>query len=638
MLTFIHDNFKLDITHFKVTLTEINQWFKDDFSTESSLPFDIILDEEMVKHTNFSTHYNANLNQTIYEGYLDKDGILVSAVLKFQEIKGKIISAVLNLGQDNFPSFDKKLSELPLEQKTVSSLVDNANSVLRKGYPDTNYNFGMVHTDKYDATTDDWRGFEGTINKHDGLTFIENQLDLGTNIDLIKNIIQPLPHLMHVVKSGIEAAGYTLEGDIMTDPDLNKALIFRDGNYYNRLSEEELPISYKNNEYDALAYQHNSFQYVTFSKLVTIEKKGDYILLGSLHTLVYSARKNPAWSHNRYQCSKYSIKIEKISGGITTVLATTDSSIFVGSGTTNLWAEVNDFSYDIPVSFEVGDILKITKTEPKRDYFPSITPDYPEAISLKLIPIRYRNPDGSPILSVQNLKEIDLTRCVPDMTFRELITIIKNWKNYSFDSVGNVIQMNRVAKQLSRSDAVDLSEFDIDEPLRIIHEDRVFELTFTDGKSNEKYKYDSMLISKSGTVVNNYTVKDSDSSIKIDALPLPVTTKTGITTAYSFEEASSKLRLVFMLPVPEGGIPNTFWNENMAIPAIHEAEYKDWLNFRIKSVGWNWDFIIPVEKMREITVRTLVYAYKNYHIFTDIEKERLNRLNLRVTAKTESLL
>jgi hypothetical protein len=38
MLVFIHANFKLDLTYLSVTFTEINQWFKDDFSTETSIP------------------------------------------------------------------------------------------------------------------------------------------------------------------------------------------------------------------------------------------------------------------------------------------------------------------------------------------------------------------------------------------------------------------------------------------------------------------------------------------------------------------------------------------------------------------------------------------------------------------------
>jgi hypothetical protein len=66
------------------------------------------------------------------------------------------------------------------------------------------------------------------------------------------------------------------------------------------------------------------------------------------------------------------------------------------------------------------------KIEPK-----DFTPDYPEGYSL-LIPIRFRNQDGSPIISTLNLNEIDLKKVVPDMTFRDLIMIIKNWKNYEF--------------------------------------------------------------------------------------------------------------------------------------------------------------------------------------------------------------
>jgi hypothetical protein len=65
MLVFIHANFKLDLTYLSVTFTEINQWFKDDFSTETSIPFDLYLDSELSKNSGFQAHYNANQNQTI---------------------------------------------------------------------------------------------------------------------------------------------------------------------------------------------------------------------------------------------------------------------------------------------------------------------------------------------------------------------------------------------------------------------------------------------------------------------------------------------------------------------------------------------------------------------------------------------
>jgi hypothetical protein len=127
-------------------------------------------------------------------------------------------------------------------------------------------------------------------------------------------------------------------------------------------------------------------------------------------------------------------------------------------------------------------------------------------------------------------------------------------------------------------------------------------------------------------------------SIKIDALPLPVITRNGVTTALSYEDETSKLRVVCMKPMPAGGTPVGYWNENVLVTSIYENEYKDWLNFRINSLEWNWDFVISVEKFREVSIQTLIYAYSNYHILSEMEKERLNSMYWRITAKTESLL
>jgi hypothetical protein len=79
--------------------------------------------------------------------------------------------------------------------------------------------------------------------------------------------------------------------------------------------------------------------------------------------------------------------------------------------------------------------------------------------------------------------------------------------------------------------------------------------------------------------VNNYTVKDTVS--QIDALPLPVITRDSINTALSYEDASAKLRVVFMKPMLEGSTPTSYWNENVLIPAVYENDFKQWLDFRI---------------------------------------------------------
>lgn len=636
MLVFIHNNFKLDLTYLQVTFSDENQWFKDDFSTEISFPFEFYLDSELSRESGFENHYNSINNVSSFSGILDKDGVLVDAILKFESVIGKKVSAIINAGNSNFPSFDKKLSELPLEQKVIPDLVQDAYATILKEYPETNYNFPMIHTDKY-KPEGDFNGFQQILNKYVNGAFVENVLDEDSNTDVIKNIIQPLPYKMHVLKAGIELAGYTLEGDVLNDEDLKKGLLVRDGSYFKANTKVEIPIVYNNNQYDSLAFQNNTFQYVTFSKQITVEKKGDYLIYGSIFSLVYTARKNPAWSHDRYRCSIMAIKIEKISGGVTTVLFDYSQDREDG-GTSNLMTEVREDTVEEPVSFNIGDIIKITKTEPKRDYVPSLTPEYPEAISLNLIPLRYRNPDGSPIMSILPLNEIDLTKVVPDMSFKEYVTAIKNWGNYGFVADGKVIRMDLIDPQLDRSKAVDLSSVDIPEPKRTFHDSRQYELVFSDGASNETYKYDSVLVTKDATILNDYVVNDNVSSIKIDALPLPVITRDAITTAYMFDDVPTKLRVAYMKKIPTGGSPVAYNNENVLIPNIAETRFKNWLNFRINSVGWEWDFFIPVEKFREITMQSLIYAYSNYHIFEDSQKERVNKYWWRIQAKTESLV
>jgi hypothetical protein len=87
-------------------------------------------------------------------------------------------------------------------------------------------------------------------------------------------------------------------------------LPFRDGEYYIQTAKQELPLAYKNNQYDALEFENNSFQYVRFEKQLTIDKRRLFAF-GSIYSLVYSARKNPAFLNKRYRCSSLQIDVVK---------------------------------------------------------------------------------------------------------------------------------------------------------------------------------------------------------------------------------------------------------------------------------------------------------------------------------------
>jgi hypothetical protein len=59
--------------------------------------------------------------------------------------------------------------------KTVDN-IEEAVSVLSKSYPETNYNFQMIHTDRYDPTSSEWMDFGQIINKYTVGAFVTNEL------------------------------------------------------------------------------------------------------------------------------------------------------------------------------------------------------------------------------------------------------------------------------------------------------------------------------------------------------------------------------------------------------------------------------------------------------------------------------
>ncbi|MBU7569320.1 MAG: hypothetical protein KAF41_01590 [Flavobacterium sp.] len=625
MLYFILEtNEKIELTHRKITFTERNLWFESEFSSEFSFPFEL-QKADFLKISDFA-HYNASGAKKVFKGKLYRDGELTDATLKIQNQKGDVISGIIFSGMEALPNFDKQLKDLPLGRFDVVNLKAHALDTITKDYPDVTHNFVMVHTDKYDPKSEEFNGFLKIYNNYSGGQFLNNLLQEDSNKDIIQNIMQPFPYLMHILNVAMNEAGYELAGDIININDLKKALVFRDGSYFNSLSKEAIPFRIRNEEWVSSAGFVNGYEHVHFQKSYVVEKKGDYIIFGQIFSLL---RRGTLTFTSDLQIS---IGVTRSSGSAVLFNFNVNHA-----NTTFFFNQIKVHDIDIPISLEVGDIIHFLKVEPRRDVDPSPTPDYPETCSLEIIPIRYRNPDGSPIISVLDLNEIDLTRVVPDMTVGDLVTIVRVAKNLDLNINGNIVTMNYIQPQLSRNSAKDLSDFDIEEPERIFHDDRTYELYFVDGKKDSNYQYDSIFVSADSVLTNVYRKEKTTTEIKFDFLPYPVINRNSVTTAFAFDDESSKLRLIFFNSVLPGDPPVCFDNTNMLVPSLYYNGYSSWIDFLIKSIGYQWDFVISVEKFKEIQIQSLIYAYSNYHIFSEIEKERINQLYWRGTAKSESL-
>lgn len=633
MLKFIPNNFafELDLTYLNVIFNETNSMFDKEFSSEFTFPFTMSIDFWQ-KQTNL--HYNAKTPVTQFPGKLDRDGRIIDTTLKISSVKGSIVEGTLFAGLAAFPNFETSLTELDLAEFDVDDLYEHAETIIVQDYPDVEYNFGMVHTDKYDPESDEFNSFEKILNKYIAGAYVENVLQVDSNIDLIKNTLQPFPYLLYVLKKGFQEVGMELVGDVLNDIDLQRALIFRDGNYYKSTSNENIHIQVPVDEYISVEYIKSNQDHVKFVKDQVITKKGDYILFGDVNCVVFK--------HLLLgKLTDISLKIFKVVGGVPTEIYS-----HISNGDDHdldpEFYKISTFNrhIDIDVSVDVGDIIRIEKIEPKRDQTPSITPEYPDAIFLDLIPIRYRNPDGSPIMTLLPLNKIDLKLCVPDITFGELVQQIRIIKNLDFVPEGNTVTMNYINLN-DRTGAIPFDETEVEEPLRKFHDERSYEIIFSDGKSNAAYPYDSLFIDKNGIKTNTYKTDENTTQILIDALPYPVIDREGIKTAFAFDDETSKLRLIFYKAPDAGESPLCFDNPNMLIPALYANHYINWIYFLINSTEYEWEFIIAVEKYKDYTIRSLIYAYDNFHLFTEIEKERIviaTNHYYQITARSESLV
>lgn len=643
MLEFIHQDFKLDLTYLKPTYNEENIWFKTDIESDYSFPFEIPY-LEWVKISNIN-EYNSVDKRGVFFGMLNQDGVVQDARLTVNEIQGKKITATLMVGFEGLTSFDVKLSELGLAKFPVENLKNHALDCITKSYPDVDYNFGLVHTAKYDAKSDEFYGFEGAINNYRSGFFIDNILEPDTNLDMIRNIMQPLPYLLYLLKKGFEYDGKILAGDVLNIPELQRGLVFCDNSYFDAASKESLLFQVGVRDFKELDkvvnLTHNvSANVYKYTHEVTITKRGDYLLFGQIYLVWHYYASLTGF----FYLTPVNCVVKRIRYGQETILKSyfrkspIEGAYFDSYKTTS-----TEFLLDDEYTFEVGDRIVFEKLEVDRIAGINDTIDSnPYVCDFKLIPIRYLEQNGTPILSVKDKNEIDLSLCVPDMTFKTLVEQVMKLKKLDLSIENNMVYMNRVVDKISaRQNAIDLSKTEIEDPLLSITSGKSYELKFTDAESNDTYKYDSIYVDKSGIKTNIYNASKDTTPITLDVLPLPESIVGGVKSCFAFSDEKNKLRLVSFIPIPFTGndsqVPITFQDYKFLMPYIYETDYKKWFDFSIKSTSYQWENIVSVEQMSRVFVNSISYAYSNYHVLKEIEKERINEMWWKVSFKTESI-
>ena len=483
---FVTQDFQLDLSRLNLRWEEKNPWFQDEFSFSFSFPFTMDLTADLKKQLgNYPSLHAVGLKK-IHAGHLVWEGKISSAKMEILEVQADRIRAQICSGFDRFPGFDKKLNELNLEHRRVTDIFRHAQETVRKKYPQTNYNFPAVIYDKHDPSEAGWQDFSGFLNERPLSGFMKYTAGKGT-----RNIIHPMPYLLHVLKTGFSDAGYELTGHILQDKDFEQRVIYAPAAYYNTADQKEQVLTIDGADYEKKT-DTRLYTSALYRKTFAIDTPGRYRLIGN----ILIGDKDLPLPHY------YFVRI-KINDYLT------------------FWTSGRAGTKNIAVNIEVHadrskeNTLEIVMEAPVKE----------TVLSIRLNIIAKRESEtGEVIPEIINTNEVDLRQRVPDMTFGDLVTIIKNWKNYDLEIKGKQVVMNLLYPQVIHP-FKDIRNFEVKAPKRIFCNKRSYRLSFPD-MDKAADALDSFYIDEKGLQINGIPKEDTQ-EIRINGYCLPIETYRG---------------------------------------------------------------------------------------------------------------
>ncbi|GIZ15320.1 hypothetical protein [Capnocytophaga catalasegens] len=571
---FVAENFALDLRRVKISYVEQSPRFKDTFFTKYSFPFSFYMDKDLRTTIGNYTSLNVTNLSGKHQGYHVVEGKIHKGTLEILEVQGNLVQAQIDSGFEELPNFEKKLAELPFERVKVNNIYSHANEVCRKKYPEVAYNFPRVIYNKHKSDEKGWERFNQFINDRQNGQFVVNETTPHVN----RNIMHPMPYLLHVLTVGFSDAGYKLAGDILEDEDFKQRVIFSINEDFSSSADQKTDIRIRSSEYES--FVDNTYY---FNKEIPINYVGKYQLYGLLSV-----------------GGKGKIKIS-VNGFSIYESTTLDANLLINF-------DNNTRGGVLKIEIWVQNSTQITYfdgTLQKRIYIDN----------------------GSKTFEIHNFNEINLQNNVPDITFGELVTQLKNWKNYDLEIIGNKVFMNRVKPWVSQ--LVDFRPFEIEQPTRVFNHKRSFHLSFVE---LDNYPLNSVFIDQNEIKMNKSTGQET-TSLKINAYCLPVETYRGVPTAAIKKDDTSVLGLIYYNGLYEGD--NLAQNPaGLHLPEILSI-WADWFKMRIDSSELKWSFICKKNAIRHINIRDTLYAYGQKLWIKEITKNVIDQQMYQVELVTE---
>lgn len=592
----------LDLSGQKITVQDNNSRFNDKMFSKYLFPFEIYMNEEFSNgFGDYESHDSFELQNT-FEGTLLFENKLHQAKLVLLSIEGKLLTGQIDFGFEDLPNFNKKLAELPLHKFSVTDIHTYAKTIAEKKYPQTDFNFPRMYTKKYPPDQSLWDAFDGYYNdlKTDGSEMRRNYIDDQGNIYNL-NIIHPTPHILYVLKTGFQDAGLTLAGDILTDPVLSQRWMFSGTEYFSRLTQRRNEITLTCNQWHSIS-SAGQMRHGQYSALITLGKKGRYKIRG--HVWLYWSRKYPNVSFDLYLNN---VKIWN--------RGRKDDIVEAFNIDLNVTADNAVLRWEGRSSFQVGENFNVMQMS-------AFSEDLDESAE-----------PGEDNGVITNLNEVDLTRAVPDITFGELVNMLRNRFNYDVTVAGDVVFMNQLGSGAPAT-VKDMRQAEVftGEIKRTLLGKRSFVLRspqYDDSKENFMYyDVDGAMLNKEPR--EDTQIIETDVIILKTGIPKP----NGYDTAIIKKDSSTALQLVYYDGLT--GVQNNAKNPAGAdFPELFYTHWEKWLRQRITGMEYQWKFYWPADQF-DFRINDQIFAYNNIHNIKAWTKE-LNGETYEVDITTETI-
>lgn len=592
----VSEFFEIELSSKGLTDTEDNNWFTDDMRLQYTFPFEVTIDDDLDARLGMITLPNTTVNTVFPVSYTHWDKI-AQGELEILEITERKASMQLVTGVEQLPSWDKKLSELPLANfnlPTGVNIYDHAQTIITQTWPNVFYNFPQVHTNHKERDQEDMLYYLGRINNRNSSTgnFEINTVDVVEGISYNRNIMQPLAYWLYLLQKGAEDAGLTLSGDILEDNLIKKTLVYGDIKYYDKVDVTPIVIDIVNDTSTEIDWSRQNIS--TYNV-----PAGVYRLSANVFVTAPSNR----------------------SFGLTMWL---NNVIFYNTG-----VMYGDINLNIERVLNAGQTSNSIKIQMNWNNNPGAIP------LIGLIETVSLFDNGSALPSVQNKPIINLKQAVPDVTFGDFMKITKNWFNYDWDVVGNELVMNKIQTELNDQTYYDLSGFQTKIIPRKFNQGYSFVLSFGDVNSDE-YTYQKIYHSRTLVATDNYKTNEKTTEIIIDGLPLPNAIKNGVFTADAFENNENKVYAVLY----NGLINGNNYTQNhieLLLPNIHELYWRNWLNFRINAQTYTLVFNAFYEQIKDLKPKLKCWAYNKHFVPRKIERKEIKPNLFEINIEMDSV-